>query len=89
MSGVLQGSILAPKLFNIFFSDMGSETECTFNKSANDTKLCGAEKGCYPESHWKAWKGGLCGPNKVQQEKCKVLHVGWDNPKLKYRLRGE
>ncbi|GAB0204925.1 mitochondrial enolase superfamily member 1 [Grus japonensis] len=94
MSGAPQGSVLGLALFNIFVGDMDSGIECTLNKFANDTKLCGGvdmleERDAIQRDLDRLEKWAHVNRMKFKKAKCKVLHMGRHNPKHNYRLSEE
>ncbi|GAB0183879.1 mitochondrial enolase superfamily member 1 [Grus japonensis] len=94
MSGVPQGLVLGPALFNIFVGNMDSGIECTLGKFANTTKLCGAVDTLEGRDAIQRDLGRLerwahANLMTFNKAKCKVLHVGRGNAKHNYRLGGE
>ena len=91
LSGIPQGSVIGPLLFVIFINDMPNEVKFNMCKLfADDCKLYGRVE-CTGENKMQLdvtnlenWSAKWQLP--FNATKCKVMHLGYNNPKHQYVL---
>jgi hypothetical protein len=98
-SGVPQGTVLGPVLFTLFIDDLESETEklkleVYIVKFADDTKgqkeIRGDEdRRKLQDALDSLWAWSEKWTMQFNLDKCKVMHVGRNNPEYEYEMNGK
>ena len=90
-SGIPQGSILGPVLFTIFINDLPDDVNTSCKVFADDTKIYDdtsnhikIQEDLYSMQKWTE-KWNLY----FNVQKCKVMHIGKNNPQTKYFMKLE
>ena len=91
-SGVPQGSVLGPLLFVIFINDLDLGIVNNLFKFADDVKLLGSVSSVKNINQVKEDLNKLITWSDKWQmmfniDKCKVMHLGYNNPKVEYLIK--
>ncbi|CAM4679733.1 unnamed protein product [Caretta caretta] len=90
-SGVPQGSVLGPILFNLFITDLGTKSGSVLIKFVDDTKLGGIanlekDRNTLQEDLDDLVNWNNSNRMKFNSEKCKVMHLRINNKNFSYKL---
>ena len=90
-SGVPQGSVLGPILFLLYINDIDSGIGCKFLKFADDTKIYGEVSSpsdvlLLQNDLRKLFAWSQEWQMLFNIEKCKCMHIGYNNPNREYHL---
>lgn len=88
LSGIPQGSVLGPVLFTIFINDLPDLVKSTCKIFADDTKLYNLTKNSLilQEDLDRLMKWSCDWNLKFNVDKCKILHMGRNNPEVCYTM---
>ena len=89
LSGIPQGSILGPILFTIFINDLPEIVQSTCKVFADDTKVYNTSqnKDIIQNDLGKLHEWSDIWQLYFNTSKCKVLHIGRNNPNHDYSMK--